>query len=169
MKRQHDRACRNVPRERGHEVTLTLVGVRAPEDLRRLPWVRSMGFLNRASEAERERLFSAYLDSHVHLLPTRAECMGLGVAEASAYGVPSVVTATGGTSSAVIDGVTGILVPEGSAAAEYADAVERIFALPGGSAAFAMRAREDYVERLSNPVIGLRLRQLLEGLYLGGS
>ncbi len=156
-------------RERGHEVTLTLIGVTPPEAVRGLPWVRCLGLLSRSSEVERQRLFSAFLNSHVHLLPTRAECMGLGAAEASAYGVPSVVTGTGGTSSVVVDGSTGFLVAEGSGAEQYADAVERIFAAPGGFATYAAQAHQDYVDRLSYPVIGRRLRQLLEGLYLGGS
>lgn len=151
-------------RSRGHDASLTLIGVTPPEAVRELPWVHSLGTLHRFSEVERKRLVSTFLGSHVHLLPTRAECMGLALAEASAYGVPSVVTSTGGTSSVILDGVTGLLVPEGSDAAAYAEAVERIVASPEEYVRFALQAHQDYVDRLSYPAIGRQLRELLEQL-----
>jgi glycosyltransferase involved in cell wall biosynthesis len=149
-------------RSRGHDTNLTLIGVTPSEAVRQLPWVQSLGRLHRSSEVERELLASTFLGSHIHLLPTRAECMGLALAEASAYGVPSVVTSTGGTSSVILDGITGLLVPEWSDAAAYAEAVERIIASPEEYVRFAVQARQDYVERLSYPPIGRRLRELLE-------
>ncbi len=155
-------------RDRGHAVRLTLVGGPAEKDVAQLPWVKSLGTLRRSSEKDTERLASLFLSSHVHLLPTVAECMGLGLAEASAYGVPSVATRTGGTPSCVVEGSTGFLIPEGSAAESYADAVEQIVLSPEVFAEFALRARRDYVERLSYPVIGQRIRELLQQVVLSG-
>lgn len=154
-------------RARGHEVRLTLIGMAAPEAVRRLPWVQSLGFLRRSSEVDRERLFSTFLTSHVHLLPTRAECMGLALAEASAYGVPSVVTSTGGTSSAVVNGITGFLIREGSEVERYAEAVERIVVSPEEFMRYALQAHQDYVDRLSYPVIGRQMLQILESITGG--
>jgi glycosyltransferase involved in cell wall biosynthesis len=149
-------------RERGHPVRLTLVGGPAQKNAAQLPWVKNLGALRRSSKKDRERLASLFLNSHVHLLPTVAECMGLGLAEASAHGVPSVATRTGGTPSCVVEGSTGFLIPEGSAAESYADAVEQIVSSPESFAGFAHRARRDYEERLSYPVVGQRIRELVE-------
>jgi glycosyltransferase involved in cell wall biosynthesis len=151
-------------RARGHAVRLTIIGLDPPEDVRACDWVDSLGTLRRSSTEERHLLTDAFLASHVHLLPTRAECMGLGLAEASAHAVPSVATDTGGTSSAVIHGTTGLLVPENSNSACYADAVERIAKSPEEFMRFAGQARRDYDSRLSYPVTGQRLLGVMEKL-----
>lgn len=169
LRKGGDRAIEigQILRDRGHDVGLALVGCPVRRPTSYPPWVEDLGTLRRSSEEDEKLFADVFLSSHVHLLPTAAECMGLGLAEASAYGVPSVVTRTGGTPSCVVEGTTGFLVPEGSAAESYADAVERIVSSPKTFAEFAVAARRDYVERLSYPVIGRRIRELLEQVVVG--
>lgn len=48
----------------------------------------------------------------LHVLPTRYEGQGIGIAEAAACGTPSVATRQGGTVDMIDDGKTGLLVDE---------------------------------------------------------
>jgi glycosyltransferase involved in cell wall biosynthesis len=65
----------------------------------------------------------------VVVLPSLAEGLPLAVLEAMAAGTPLVATAIGGTDEAVVDGVTGLLVPPGDASA-LAAAVNRVLKEP---------------------------------------
>ncbi|GAA4637366.1 glycosyltransferase family 4 protein [Actinoallomurus vinaceus] len=60
--------------------------------------------------------------ARLHLSASQGEGWGLSVAEAAAFGVPTVAYDVDGLRDAVVDGVTGWLVPEGE---ELADVVER--------------------------------------------
>lgn len=67
--------------------------------------------------------------SDVVVLPSLAEGLPLVVLEAMAAGAPLVATAIGGTDEALVDGVSGLLVPPRDAAA-LAGAVTRVLADP---------------------------------------
>lgn len=58
----------------------------------------------------------------VYIAPSEAESFGVGVLEASACGIPVVVTNIGGLPEVVVDGVTGFIVPSRTPAA-IADAI----------------------------------------------
>lgn len=60
-------------------------------------------------------------------MPSRAEAYGIVCLEAAAYGVPSLATRTGGTGSAVIDGVSGLLFELEDSAEIYAREASRYF------------------------------------------
>jgi glycosyltransferase involved in cell wall biosynthesis len=49
-------------------------------------------------------------------------------AEASAFGLPSITTATGGIPGVVADGINGYCLPLSAPAAQYADLIEGILA-----------------------------------------
>ena len=71
-------------------------------------------------------LLGAYYErASVVVVPSRREGYGMTAREAMAYGRPVVATAVGGLVDAVEDGVTGVLVPPGDAAALRA-ALERL-------------------------------------------
>ncbi len=78
----------------------------------------------------REALTDVYREADVLAMPTSAgtadrEGFGLVYVEAAAVGVPSIATKQAGVDEAVVDGQTGLLVPDGDIEA-LADAIERL-------------------------------------------
>lgn len=102
---------------RGLDVELTIVGD-VPGSLP--PKIQTTG---RVQPAELRRL---YASSHVLLELARSNAAGVTLTDAAAFGLPVIATDTGGVSTIVDDGVTGILVPprERGVVAAAADAVE---------------------------------------------
>lgn len=105
-----ERVRREVPAAR-----LRIVG--PPGDGVPRPGVEMMGTLRKAVPAEFERLTEALQTSDVFCLPTRYEPFGIAVVEAMAAGLACVTSDTWAMPEMVVDGVTGLIAPDGDAAA----------------------------------------------------
>lgn len=64
-------------------------------------------FLDKNKDSDSKLLQDIYNESHVFVLPTRAECAGIVFAEAAAYSLPIISTDTGGVTSYVEDQYNG--------------------------------------------------------------
>jgi glycosyltransferase involved in cell wall biosynthesis len=91
---------------------------------------------------------------------SRREAVGLAVLEAMAAGLPVVATDVGSTGEAIVDGVTGILVPPDDVAA-LADALGRLVGDAPLRARMGAAGRARYEERYSPE----RLARAYEALY----
>lgn len=104
---------------RGLPHELTVVGVTDP-----LPSsVRSVG------RVSRERMQELLGTHHLLLEPARANASGITLTDALNAGLPAVATRTGGVDTIVVDGITGVLIPnaEGRAlATPAAEAIEQV-------------------------------------------
>jgi len=104
------------------------------------------------------RAFYRGLDAFA--LPSQKEAFGLVAAEAMYYGVPVVSTATDGVRDQVTDGVTGILVPVGEAAA-LAEGLRRLAEAPDRAVGMAIAARRETLARCGREAVA---RGLVEAL-----
>ncbi len=84
-----------------------------------MPWTRHLGFLNRPALAD------LYSDADLFVIPSRTETCGLVVLEALASGVPVIGADAGGVRENLRQGITGMIVPAGSAAG-FAEAIEQL-------------------------------------------
>jgi glycosyltransferase involved in cell wall biosynthesis len=141
--------------ERGISTELVVVGATPPKPTP--PFVRPLGFISKATDAEALR--DCYRSAHFLVLPTRAECAAVVFSEASAFGVPSLATDVGGVGAVVRSGVNGELFSLDATPREYADFVEG--ELPDYRA-LAMRAFADYHRRLSWKIGAAAVRRILE-------
>jgi glycosyltransferase involved in cell wall biosynthesis len=107
------------------------------------------GFLDRGKRAHRRLTYALMRECHLFLLPTRADCSPLVLAEAAAWGMPAVTTRVGGVPEIVEDGETGLLVDADATPAAYADALRAITATPSSYERFAEHARAAYERRLT--------------------
>ena len=151
-------------RERGYNVKLLVCGCRAPLSH---PCIEEVPFVDKSNPADVERLDALMRRSHMVFLPTRAEAFGIAFCEASAYGLPSLTTATGGTTSVVKDGVNGFALPPTAGAASYADVIGRIIDSPAEYERLCLTSRERYERELNWNSWAAQLRTILESL--GGS
>jgi len=113
--------------EKGIKATLTMVGIqKIPEDVTNLPYVTNIGFLNKNDENQYKRYINIWINSHIFLLPTKAECSATVFCEASSFGVPAITYDTGGLGSYVFDGINGYKLPLSSTARDFANCIADI-------------------------------------------
>lgn len=149
-------------RDKGVKVHLTVVGVVPPDTFRDAD-MTIIPYLNKNNPDEYEQFIRLFLEHHFLILPTRAECYGVVFAEASAFGLPSFTSDTGGVPSVVHNGVNGYRMPPETPGSAFAAVISRVFSnfddeyLP-----LAFGARKFYEQELSAEVIGMRFRAVAE-------
>jgi glycosyltransferase involved in cell wall biosynthesis len=110
----------------GIKSQLTICGCMPPSFIKH-KHMRLVPFLDKTNLNQYKLLTELYLNSDFLLLPTRAEFFGIVFSEASAFGLPSIATKTGGVSSAIENGVNGYLLSQEAGADEYAKKIANIF------------------------------------------
>lgn len=111
----------------------------------------------------RRDLARVWADADLALLTSRNEGTPVALVEAAAAGVPAVATRVGGVPSVVEDGVTGLLVPPGDAAAIAASVVALLRA-PERRALMGAAARRRAESRWTDARLLADLRALYDGL-----
>lgn len=136
--------------KRGIECHLDVVGYRPDPLAQPTPtYVTFHGFIDKATPEGEALLDSLYADATLFILPTLAEAYGIVFAEAAHHGLPSVAYATGGVTSVVLSGKTGILLPASSSGAAFADEIEALVRAPARYTAMSQAALEDARQRLN--------------------
>jgi glycosyltransferase involved in cell wall biosynthesis len=92
---------------------------------------------------------SQYQWAHLLIHPARYEAAGIVCSEAAALGVPTITNAAGGLATTVKDGVSGIVLPRGSAAETYVSAIEGLLEDPHKYQQMSRSARERYAHELN--------------------
>lgn len=112
--------------KRGFNASLTVCGCSPPSEFHH-PQMEIIKFLNKNDPEQKKKFTELLLESEILLLPTRAECFGLVFCEASAYGIPSITTDTGGIAGAVFNGENGFRLPLQAGGKEYADKIISVY------------------------------------------
>ena len=109
-------------RASGRDAELTVIG-KLPETLRNRPGIRYAGYLNKNRAGDLAKLIKHYSEAHLLVLPSRADCTPMVVAEAMAYGTPVIATDVGGIGEMVGLGGIGRVMPLYATAQEWSDAI----------------------------------------------
>jgi len=107
---------------------------------------------------EGEEKWHLLRNSDVFIMPSREEGFGIAFIEAAAFGVPAVGSRTGGIPDAVVDGQTGILVPEDTAEG-LADALTFLYRKPQIRKQMGRAAGERARTQFSPITIAARFRE----------
>ena len=106
-------------------------------------------FLNKNMPEDFKRFFKILQETHILLLPSKAECFGIVFAEASAFGIPSITTNTGGIPAAVKDGVNGFLLDVDAQPKEFADKIYSVFTNKEKFRQLRYSSRKEFESRLN--------------------
>ena len=147
----------------GIKAKLTVCGCHLPEGVEH-ERLTSVGFLDKRVPAQAEQLSQLFIETDYLLLPTRKECFGVVFCEASAYGVPSISTDTGGVAGVVAEGRNGFLLPEAARGDEYARVIAGIEADDNSYRMLCRSSRKEYEEHLNWDMWSRRLQSLLAEL-----
>jgi glycosyltransferase involved in cell wall biosynthesis len=148
-------------KKKGMQVQLTIVGCKPPvpvyeNDITIIP------FINKNIKKEAALLYNIFLQTDFLLLPTRAECAGLVFCEASAFGIPSITTDTGGVSTYVQNGVNGFTLPLSSGAEAYADKILDLYTNDDAYRQLCISSRNKYDAALNWDGWGASFQQVAE-------
>lgn len=123
-------------------------------------------FLSKSDEKQRAQLEQLYMTSDFLLLPTRGESYGMVFAEASAFGLPSITTDTGGVSEVVRNGENGFMLPYSARGTEYAEVIARIYRDGQRYAELVRSSRAAFDERLNWEAWGIAVTDLIAQLLV---
>lgn len=112
-------------RASGVDARLTVAG-RLPSAYVGHPAIRSVGYLNKNRPRHAARLARLYALSHLLILPTRADCTPMVIAEAMAHGTPVLATDVGGIGTLLGGRGCGRMLPLQAEPADWAAAVREM-------------------------------------------
>jgi glycosyltransferase involved in cell wall biosynthesis len=150
-------------KSRGYNVKLTVCGCVPPDpfqddDMEVIP------FIDKNNPESGKRFHRIMLNHHFLILPTRAECYGIVFVEASAYGMPTVTTDTGGIGAVVRNGVNGIRLSPDAGAEQYADYIEQVFYQDGHYIALNHSTRDFFENELHWDNFTRKLNTIIQSL-----
>ncbi len=148
--------------KRGLKTELHIVG--CEPDVAVPDFVIRHGFISKRTDAGRAAIDKLLSESHFLILPTRAECFGIALAEASSFGLPSVTTDTGGIPTAVRNGKNGQMFAVDADPDQHCDYIQGLMASPEAYRQLAVSSFNEYSTRLNWPSVGKQLRELLVGI-----
>ena len=135
-------------KNKGLPCTFTIIGcdpALTPDD----PNVKIIPFLNKNDTKDFDTLFKILLQTHILLLPTKADCSPIVFSEASAFGIPSITRNTGGISSVVKNGINGYLLDIDADENDFCNKIYSIFNNPDSFKQLRINSRKEYEKRLS--------------------
>jgi len=150
---------------KGLTVHLHIVGVDFSDEIHDES-IHFYGLLNKDSHKEKEQLEGLFRNCDLLLVPSRAEGYGLVFVEAAAYGMPSLAFASTGLNTSVKHEVTGVLLPRGKGAEDFAEAILDFYDIPGKYDKLVKGARAHYLKIANWQVATEELISLVEPLLL---
>jgi glycosyltransferase involved in cell wall biosynthesis len=134
--------------EKGYPVELTVLGCIPPEQFSHQK-MKVVPFIDKNSDEGQKKLFEIFLQHQVLILPTRFDCTPIVINEASAFGIPSIVTKTGGVEGHLKNGVNGFLVDYNDKGKGYAEQIEKLIKDPEQYIALRKSSRRLYEDKLN--------------------
>jgi glycosyltransferase involved in cell wall biosynthesis len=135
--------------QKGFRVTLDVVSGEVPRNLQSMPWITYHGLLDPNKQSTAALLGDLFRGAHFVFIPSRAEAYGMAFAEANAFGVPAIGTATGGIPSIIHNGVNGFTLPLSADASGFADLIAGSMAQPERYRSLCQSSFEEFERRLN--------------------
>jgi len=147
--------------DRGIDAQLTVLGCKPPAGVVH-PRMFITPFLSKHDPEQRKQIALLFLRAHFMLLPTRADATPIVTCEASAFGLPTLATDTGGLQGSITRGINGFLLPADARGDAYADKIIDVMADPAGYDALVVSTRNEFEDKLNWDAWGRAMRPIFE-------
>lgn len=147
--------------EAGLPTSLTVCGCLPPEAFKH-PKMKVYPFLNKNIPGDYTIFQELLSRSHFLIFPSRAECQGVAICEASAYGIPTIASDTGGIAGVLEHGVNGYQLGLDAPAQEYALLIETLFEDVERYKKLVWKSRQKYEKELNWNAWGRSVKKIIE-------
>jgi glycosyltransferase involved in cell wall biosynthesis len=144
----------------GIKTELNIVGCEPPCNVP--DFVKLYGFVSKTTIQGRRILNNLFAESHFLILPSRAECFGVALAEASSFGLPCLATDVGGVSTAVKNGFNGKLFRVGENPESYCEYILSLISSKPEYEKLALSSFREYSNRLNWSSAGKIVHELID-------
>ncbi|MCW3076079.1 MAG: glycosyltransferase [Bacteroidetes bacterium] len=138
----------NMLREKGYNVSLTILGCVPPADVKDEK-ITIIPFIDKNDPDGQQQLSEIYKAHHLLILPTRFDCSPIVINEASAFGIPCIVSDTGGIRGHLSNGQNGFLVDHNDTGEKFADIIGDMITDPLTYIKLRQSTRKEYVDKLN--------------------
>ncbi len=135
--------------EMGLKTELSIVGIKPNDDIAKLDFIKSYGFISKSTPEGKKLLNDIIADSHFLILPTRADCTPIVFSEFNAHGIPVISTTEGGIPSLVKDGINGFLFDKETNPSTFAQNILNIIKDKKGYLSLSKSSFNEYQTRLN--------------------
>lgn len=135
-------------KSQGHAVKLTIIG-NNPEEAQLLEDIVIIPYIDKSVPEQKKKYFDILSEAHFLILPTRADCTPMVIAEANAFGTPVITTNVGGIPTLVEEGKNGFLLDINATEEKYAELIMRTFNDPKLFRDLCMTSRIRFDTRLN--------------------
>ncbi len=146
----------------GITTELHIVGCKPPGGVP--DFVKTHGFIDRATDEGRSKISALFKSSHFLLFPTKADTFGIVLSEAASYGVPALASEVGGISSVIKADITGKTFSIDSESDAYCQFIREYMMDLDRYHALANSTFAHYKEHVSWPAIGKEARAAFASL-----
>ena len=129
-----------------YNVNLTVCGCIPPVTH---PKMKVIPFLNKNDASQMGSFTELFQHTHLLFLPSKAECFGIVFCEASAFGIPSITTNTGGIPNAVVDGENGYCLDVNATPSDYFNTISQLIENPSQYQSLSASSRALYLSTLN--------------------
>jgi glycosyltransferase involved in cell wall biosynthesis len=134
--------------EMGVDAELIVVGCIPPSEIKH-DKITIVPFLNKNIPIQKQKLEKIFSQSDFFIFPARAECYGIVLCEANAFGIPVFATEVGGIPSIIKNGKNGYLLPLSASGKDYAKLIKESFSDRTNYEKLTRSSRKEYETRLN--------------------
>jgi len=146
----------------GYNVEFNILCKSAPSEIKDLPYVNLISFIDRSSESGSRQYHQLFSEAHFFFMPTKAECMGQVFIDALMHGLPSIALDVGAVPEVVVPNKTGLLFPVDAGANLMAEKIKSLISDPDAYAQISTNAINLYRSEFSSDVFYERLEILIK-------
>jgi len=146
---------------RGLKTELIIVGCNPPENYKIPGFVSIKGYISKATPEGQATINQLLSEAHLLILPSRAECCAVVIAEANSFGVPVVTSDVGGIPTAVSNGINGSAFSLQTFVEQASDFILTSMESPTSYQQLAKSAFGEYENRLNWQAAGKSVKTLL--------